>query len=1022
MFSFRQFDSGIFQFFGIVPTLGIFYIFTMDLKELNEYYNKFKYGEDNFHNLMQYRVKEILLISTFYDAYIFEHDARLSEQIVGEYHQLNLTTVPRITSVPNGEEALKTLQTGRFDLMITTMRPGETSPFDLSREVRRLYPELPILLLLTVKSDIQLLQNRGNDLGGIDNVFLWNGDSKLFLAMIKYVEDAKNAPYDTENGLVRVILLVEDSINFHSLYLPLLYTEVMEQAQRLITEEMNDNNKYYRMRTRPKVLLARTYEEALGLYEKYREYLLCVISDVQYRKGESLDPRAGIKLLTLLKERDAHLPMILQSSVKENQEQARLLGVDFFHKKSSQLLGDLREFILGRLGFGDFIFRTPGGREIARAEKPLDFERILPTVPEESLLYHAERLEFSSWLIAHGEFQIARNLRVVMPEDFSSVADLRQHLIEVFRTARIEHNRGRLLAFDPTNLNQEEIIIRLGRGSLGGKGRGLAFLNALLVTTELEKRFSHLRIRIPITCIIGTSEFDFFLRSNNLYDIRNLEDDNEIKKRFLESRFPDRMKAQLRQLLEKARYPLAVRSSGLLEDSQSQPFAGVYQTYMIPNSQESLDDRLEELCSAIALVYASVFLMDTRRYIEGLNYIIEEEKMAVIIQEVVGQRHGDLFYPHFSGVAQSYNYYPIAGMDHKDGVASVALGLGQTVVDGGRAFRFCPFQPLLEYLPVEEQVKSTQTEFYALDLSARKPDYTTGEYAALKRVTVREAEPHGVLDHLVSVWDAPNHRLVEGLSGPGPRVVNFANILKYRVFPLSEILQELLEMGQQALGIPVEIEFAVDLDKNPGRPPAFYVLQVRPLTMNYEEINYSFDDLDPEDIFLHSSESLGNGIITDIRDIIYVDPERFEKTKTQEVREEIRALNEKLKKENRRYLLMGPGRWGSRDQFLGIPVIWAEISGAGVIVEQGFEDFEIEPSQGTHFLHNVIAMNVGYINLPFNKARIGSLDKGWLSALKTEFRGNFCVHVSVSQPLKIIMDGKTGRSVVLKGEKTARKA
>ena len=393
--------------------------------------------------------------------------------------------------------------------------------------------------------------------------------------------------------------------------------------------------------------------------------------------------------------------------------------------------------------------------------------------------------------------------------------------------------------------------------------------------------------------------------------------------------------------------------------------------------------------------------------------------MAVIIQEVVGRRHGDLFYPHFSGVAQSYNYYPIAGMDHKDGVASIAMGLGQTVVDGGRAFRFCPFQPLLEYLPVEEQVKSTQTEFYALDLSAQKPDYTTGEYAALKRVTVREAETHGVLDHLVSVWDAPNHRLVEGLAGPGPRVVNFANILKYKVFPLASVLQELLEMGQQALGIPVEIEFAVDLEKEPGIAPAFYVLQVRPLTMNYEEINYSFEDLNPGDIFLHSNESLGNGIVADIRDIIYVDPDRFDKTKTQEVREEIRTLNEKLKRANRRYLLMGPGRWGSRDHFLGIPVIWAEISGAAVIVEQGFEDFEIEPSQGTHFLHNVIAMNVGYINLPYQKPRIGSLDQAWLSSQKTEYEGPYCRHVSVNDPLKVIMDGKTGRSVVLKGQKEA---
>lgn len=525
-----------------------------------------------------------------------------------------------------------------------------------------------------------------------------------------------------------------------------------------------------------------------------------------------------------------------------------------------------------------------------------------------------------------------------------------------------------------------------------------------------------MRIRVPITCIIGTSEFDYFLRSNNLYEIRNVEEDKEIKRRFLNSVFPERLKNQLRQLLEKATAPLAVRSSGLLEDSQSQPFAGVYQTYMIPNCHDDIEVRLEELCDAIALVYASVFLMDTRKYIEGLNYIIEEEKMAVIIQEVVGVRHGDSFYPHFSGVAQSYNYYPIKGMEHGDGVASIAIGLGQTVVSGERSFRFCPFHPLIQYLPVEEQIKSTQTEFYALDLSSSRFDYTTGENAALKKIPVRDAEPHGVLHHLVSVWDAANHRLEDGLAGAGPRVVTFPNILKYNVFPLAGILTEILEMCQQALGIPVEIEFAVDLtkDRTTGVLPTFYLLQVRPLTMNYDDINFRFDEVQEDQTFLHTSESLGNGILDDLYDIIYVDPERFDKTETLAIREEIREFNEELKKAGRRYILIGPGRWGSRDQFLGIPVIWAEISNAGVIVEQGLKNFEIEPSQGTHFLHNVIAMNVGYFNVPHKKKRIGGIDWEWLDSQKVARRGRYCVHVEASAPFRVIMDGKTGRAVILK--------
>ena len=991
----------------------------MNLKELNAYYTKFKYGEDNFHDLMQYQVKEILLISTFYDAYIFEHDARLSEQIVGEYHQLNLTTVPRITSVPNASEAMNALEKGHFDLLITTMRPGETSPCDLSREIRKRYPELPILLLLTVKSDISLVEARNHELGGIDMVFLWNGDSKLFLAMIKYVEDARNASYDTKNGLVRVILLVEDSIAFYSLYLPLVYTEVMEQAQRLIAQEMNDQNKYYRMRTRPKVLLARTYEEALEIYHQYKEYLLCVISDVQYMKEGKDDPQAGLKLLSLLRKREEGLPMILQSFAKENQERAKQLGVGFFHKGSSHLLMDFRKFILRRLGFGEFVFLTSQGEEIARAEKSLDFEKILSSVPETSLLHHARRNDFSSWLIAHGEFQIARNLRKVVPEDFDSVSGLRSHLIRVFKEARIEHNRGRLLGFDSALLTQEDIVIRLGWGSLGGKGRGIAFLNALLVTTELEKHFNEVRIRIPITCIIGTSEFDYFLRSNNLDEIRNVEDDGEVKRRFLKGRFTERLRNQLRQLLEKTSSPLAVRSSGLLEDSQSQPFAGVYQTYMLPNCHEDIEVRLKELCDAIALVYASSFLVDTRRYIEALHYSLEEEKMAVVIQNLVGERHGDCFYPHLSGVAQSYNYYPIGGMKHGDGVASIAVGLGRTVVSGEKSFRFCPTHPLIQYLPVEEQIKATQTDFYALALSPEHLDYSAGEDASLKKMSLREAESHGILHHLVSVWDAANNRLEDGLSGPGPRVVNFSNILKYNVFPLAGILTEILEMCQQALGSPVEIEFAVDLTKNKmaGVFPTFYLLQVRPLASNSYDTNFRFDQVEDGQLLLRTSESLGNGIVDTLYDLICVDPDRFDKTETLSIREEVRDFNEDLKKAGRKYILIGPGRWGSRDQFLGIPVSWAEIGNAGIIVEQGLEDFEIEPSQGTHFLHNVIAMNVGYFNIPYRKKEIGFIDWEWLRQQKTVRRGRYCIHLEASEPFRIVMDGKTGRAVILKNNR-----
>ncbi len=995
---------------------GFIYSSIMDLKELNYYYNKFKFGEDNFHNLMHYRVKDILLISTFYDAYIFEHDARLSEQIVGEYQQLNLTTVPRITSVPNAEEARNALKKGTFDLVITTMRPGEISPFELSLQVKAIYPDLPILLLLTVKSDVALIHSRNQELGGIDRVFLWNGDSKLFIAMIKYIEDMKNAPYDTEKGLVRVILLVEDSIGFHSLYLPLLYTEIMEQTQRLITEEMNDNNKYQRMRTRPKVLLAQSFEEAMEIFDNYREYMLCVISDVQFYNKGVLDSEAGIKLLEEFKEKDPTLPLSLQSSVKENADKARVLDVDFFYKKSPQLLTDLRKFILRRLGFGDFIFQDSSGSEIVRAEKNQDFERILPDLSEVSLKYHAMRNDFSSWLIAHGEFQIARSLRKKDVEDFDSISEFRTFLIKVFRDARLEHNRGKLLGFDLENLNQNDIIIRIGRGSLGGKGRGLAFINALLVTTELAGRFNEIEIKIPKTIIIGTSEFDYFLDKNNLYYVRNISDDSRIQRSFLKADFSEKMKDRLKSVLEKTNYPLAIRSSGLLEDSQSQPFAGVYQTYMIPNSHPDIQIRLQELTDAIKLVYASVFLEDTRKYIEGLNYIIDEEKMGVIIQEVVGTRYSNHYYPHISGVAQSYNYYPIAGMTNTDGVANLAVGLGYTVVSGEKNYRYCPIHPNIQYLSMEEQVKSSQTEFYAIDLTQREVELHKGEYEALVRLGIPDAEKDGSLPHLASVWNARDHRIEDGLSCAGPRVVNFANIIKYNYFPLSEVLEEILDISQKALGIPVEIEFAVDLsrDRLNGEFPTFYLLQVRPLTINYDDIDFDFNDIDKDDLFLFTKKGLGNGVIEGISDIVYIDPDKFDKTETLKIQQEVDELNTRMKEEGRKYILIGPGRWGSRDQFLGIPVIWGQISNAQVIIEQGLKDFEIEPSQGTHFLHNVIAMNVGYFNIPYKKREEGFIDWEWLKRLEVVEKTNFCILARTDEPMRIIMDGKNGCSVIYK--------
>ena len=988
----------------------------MNLNEINDYYLKFKYGEDNFHNLMQFRVREILLVSTFYDAYIFEHDGMLSEQIVGEYHQLNLTTVPRVTSVPTCEAALKKLDEFNYDLVITTMRIGENIPFELSNKIKEKSPDLPVLLFLTVHSDVKLVEKHHDRLGNIDKIFLWNGDSKLFLAMIKYVEDKKNVEYDTENGLVRVILLVEDSIVFHSIYLPILYTEIMEQTQRLISEELNDNKKYYRMRTRPKVLLVNSYEDALDIYKKYSDYLLCVISDVQYYKSGKLDHQAGIKLLRLLKDKNTDLPMLLQSSDINNKKIAEKLGVIFFHKKSQFLLNDIRHFILTSLGFGDFVFRDIEGKEIARAHYLSDFEKILPDIPVKSLLYHSEKNDFSGWLIAHGEIQVARKLRPVKNSDFSSPEDHRKFLIDTFKNVRNTRNRGRIIDFDLSYLDNEDIIVRMGAGSLGGKGRGLAFFNALLITTEINNKYQGAKIKVPTTAIIGTVEFDYFIEKNELYYIRDSANDSKIKKDFLKAKLSKALIYKLTKYLEICERPIAVRSSGLLEDSQSQPFAGVYQTYMLPNNNTSLKVRLKYLMDAIKLVYASVFLKEARNYIDSLDLIIEEEKMAVIIQEVVGEKYENSFYPHFSGVAQSYNYYPVSYMKHDNGVASIAVGLGQSVVGGGKHYRFCPKFPELQYGSIEDSLKNSQTEFYALNLEGKDTDISKGEYETLIKLGLEESEKDGTLIHLASVWDSYNNRMEDGINRPGPRVVNFADILKHEYFPASKMLNEILDFSEKALGIPVEIEFAVDLKNNAKSNifPTFYLLQVRPQTVSIDDTEITKNDIENKDLFIFTNKGLGHGIIDNIHDIVYIDPDKFDKTKTIDIKMELGIFNEKMREKNCEYILIGPGRWGSRDKFLGVPVIWAQIDKAKVIVETGIKDFDIEPSQGTHFFHNLIAMNVGYLNIPYNTSSEAFIDWKWLKSIKVKNEGKYYKHIVSKKAFIVKMDGRKGLSMISK--------
>lgn len=988
----------------------------MDIKELNYYYNKFKYGEDIFHTLMQNRVREILMVSTFYDAFIFEQDGRLAEQIFGEFHQLNLTYPSRITSVPTAEEALRKLDEIEFDLVITMMRIGEITPFELGKRIKEKYPTLPVFLLLNLQSDLALIDKSSQEMHCIDNVFLWSGDPRIFLAMIKYVEDRQNVEYDTAAGLVRITLLVEDSIYFYSRLLPILYREIMLQTQRLISEELNDMQKNYRMRTRPKVLMAHTFEDAIEICEKYKEYLLCVITDVRYPRHGEIDSEAGLKLIRYLESHNYDIQILLQSSEEGAAEKAEELNVSFLNKYSETLLHDLSGFVHTHLGFGDFVFRDRNGREIDRVTSISEFESKLKNIPDESLLYHSRKNHFSAWLIAHGEIEVARYIRPLHVEDFGgSVKRERQFLVDVFREVRARKTRGSIINFEAQNPGGENEIVRLSDGSLGGKGRGIAFLNTLLVTMEFENRFKGVKIKIPKTAFIGTSEFDQFINPRNLRQkISDLDDEN-IKKNFLEISLSPELQEKLAVYLEHIKNPIAVRSSGLLEDSQSQPFAGIYQTFMLPNNHPDKKIRQRHLEDAIKLVYASTFLKDARTYIERIQYRSEEEKMAVIIQEIVGDSYGDRYYPHFSGVAQSYNYYPIAYMKHSDGIASVALGLGQWVVDGERTYRFCPQYPQLQILPPEGLLKNSQTAFYALNMNNHNFDLIQGWTATLSELDLKAAEEDGTLRDIASVWDPTDERLRDGLGYYGPRVISFANILKYKRFPLTDILLEILDIAEKALGVPVEIEFAVTLTRNPDDNifPTFYILQIRPLFVYSEELLMNVDEIKKENLLLYTEQGMGNGVISHIHDLIYVDLEKFNKIETLRMKQEIQTINDYMIAEEREYILIGPGRWGSQDRFLGIPVRWADISKAKVIVETGLEGFVVEASQGTHFFHNLVARNAGYFTVPYNSGK-DFIDWEWLASQKPVRKTDYFVHIRSEKPLIIKMFGRKGVSVIYK--------
>jgi hypothetical protein len=986
-------------------------------REINEIFRKYKSDKEIFHNLMPLRTREILLVAPAFDAFFLEQDGLLTEILFDGYYQLNMSNPARVTNVSNAEEALEKLASRPYDLIIVLSRLGHAGQFELPQRLREADARIPIYLLLNDNVDVGIMDRRRQEfLRHYDHIFVWNGNPEIFMAMVMFMEDRSNVVNDTLVGLTRVILLVEDSVRYYSRYLPILYGEIMKQTLRLAADHNMDGlSRTLSMRVRPKVLLATSYEEAIAFCDRFQDYLLCVISDRKFPKDGVLDSQAGIKLIQAVKERNPDLPTLLQSSDPDKEAWAIALKSCFINKNSCTLGTELTQFFHTYLGFGDFIFRNKLGHEIARATNMEDLKDKLRTVPIESIIYHASRNHFSSWLLARGEVQVAQVVLRTTVDDFDDPEDLRAFLFNMGEYIQRMKSRGKVVPFAESFAQEDANILRLAEGSMGGKGRGVAFTNSLLSRLDLATVFPEANIRIPRSAVIGTDEFVAFIERNGLrHTLEYEQDDDLLKRRFLMGTLSPGLLKKLHLLARHSRYPLAVRSSGLLEDSLSHPFAGLYSTFFLPNNHPELEMRESQLAEAIKMVYASVYSKQSRAYFEAIGYKIEEEQMAILIQEVAGSRFGDHFYPHISGVAQSFNYYPVAYTQPQDGIANLAVGLGKYVVEGEKAYRFSPPYPDLDILVAQEQLRSTQNHFYALDMSRTTLDLFNGEDATLLDLDIREAEKDGALQHCASVWDSNDDRIRDGLDAPGPRIVNFRNILKYDYFPLARILQHSLGLIRSAMETPVEIEFAVNLDPDPvNGKPTFYLLQIKHQLLDSADVNLTVSNVDLEKVFLFSEKCVGNGVVEGLKDIVWIDPEHFDMFTTQNLAESLEKLNDEFRAKGGKYLLVGPGRWGSRDYHLGIPVAWAMISCAQAIVEYAMENFQADASLGSHFFHNVTSLNIGYFTVPYPRGT-SILDWDWLRCQPEVTREGSLVHTRVETPIRIVMDGRRSASAIFK--------
>lgn len=968
-----------------------------------------------FQNLMQKRVYNVLLIASPYDAFMMEEDGRVEEQLYFEYTSLSLSSPPRVSQVKSFEEADESLEAKAYDLIIAMPGVDIGEPFREAKVIKQKYPNIPIVILTPFSHEVSRRLAK-EDFSGIDYVFSWLGNVELLLAIIKLLEDKLNGDNDILDVGVQTILLVEDSVRFYSSVLPHLYKFLLKQSLIFSTEALNEHEQMLRMRGRPKVMLARTYEEAEELYNKYQGQILGIISDVSFTHNGEKDKSAGIKLAKELKKRNPYIPIILESSEVENAFYAEKLGVSFIDKNSKKFPQDLRKTIYDNFGFGDFIIKNPQtGEEVMRITDLKDFQNKLFDIPAESLLYHAQRNDISRWLYSRAMFPIAEIIQEHRFRDINEAPVVKQLFFNLIVKYRKMKNRGVVAIFKKDRFDYYSNFARIGQGSLGGKGRGLAFIDSIIKKYPICDNFDGATLTIPRTIVLCTDIFDEFMDKNNLYPFALTEaSDEEILKKFLEAELPSGLEEDFYALFEVVDKPLAIRSSSLLEDSHYQPFAGVYSTYMIPHLNDK-NEMYKLLCSAIKGVYASVFFAESKAYMTATRNLIDQEKMAIIIQEVVGKQYGTSYYPSFSGVGRSLNYYPINDEQPEDGVAEIAVGLGKYIVDGGLALRFSPRHPdnVLQTSTLDLALRDTQTQFYALDMTDVDTNFSVDDGFNIQKLRIQDAAKNGSLKYMVSTYDHLDQIIRDNDCGNGRKVVTFANVLQHKVFPLAEIIDFMLSQGASEMLRPVEIEFAGNIDKTNYSKGVVYWLQIRPIVDRKEMLDEKIMDTPDESLILKSNTALGHGMMDNVKDIIYVKPEHFSSFNNSLIAREIEKINRKYNDSGDGYILIGPGRWGSSDTALGIPVKWPHISAARLIVEASLPNYRIEPSQGTHFFQNLTSFGVGYFTID-KSAKNGICDTEYLNSQPAVYESEFLRIVHFDEPLTIGINGKTGLGIVIK--------